>query len=159
MQAKGLGLDRKKKTFVVAVILFFAAVTGILVYEITRPINYMPCVVLHSTDVSVSKVSNYNLEMDWKNMGTLVATLDRFLINDKPQQDISGLVVFFNGTGMNVADSLDWVLKPGETVRINLLIPIHGEYVSGTVLEIALRTTRGYDFPLQDGNSSRITLP
>ena len=152
-------MDRKKKTFVVAVILFLAAVTGILAYEITRPINYMPCMVLHATDVSVSKVSNFNLEMTWKNMGTLVATLDRFLINDKPQQDIAGLAVFLNGTGINIADSLNWVLKPGETVKINLLIPIHGEYVSGTVLEIALRTTRGYDFPLRDRNSAEITLP
>jgi hypothetical protein len=62
-------------------------------------------------------------------------------------------------TGMNTAETLNWDMKPGETVRINLLIPIHGEYLSGTLLEIALRTTRGYDFPLRDGNSSGITLP
>ena len=153
-------MDRKKKTFVVLVILFLAIITGIFAYAITHPINYgMSSMDLHATNVSVSKVSNFNLEMAWRNVGTKVVTLDRFLINDKPQQDISGLAVFLNGTGMNVADSLNWVLKPGETVRINLLIPIHGEYVSGTFLEIALRTTSGYDFPLQHGNSSGITLP
>jgi hypothetical protein len=95
------------------------------------------------TGSAISRGSTLLITFNYTNTGTKSLTLERFYIfgsygkNDTvsgnpPQQEIPGLVVDFNGTAMNNAENLNFVLQPKDSVLTSITIPNYSQYLDGT---------------------------
>lgn len=91
---------------------------------------------------AISRGSTLLITFNYTNTGTKSLTLERFYIfgsygeNDTvsgnpPQQKIPGLVVDFNGTAINNAENLNFVLQPKDSVLTSITIPNYSQYLDG----------------------------
>lgn len=90
--------------------------------DFTQDPSGVPCLCIGEPTL-VKNAIGFNGSFTLENKDGIDIPINELRINDVTLGKISGLKVYFNGTSINFLNGSPIVLKPGDTVYVNTLIP------------------------------------